>query len=66
MGSPIWQKSSYSGSSNACIEIRTAGGLIELRESDDADTILRTTPVKLAALLHAIKAGDYDRHASPA
>ncbi|MFE2411276.1 DUF397 domain-containing protein [Kitasatospora sp. NPDC059408] len=61
MPSLEWQKSSYSASSNECVEIRTAGGAIELRESDDGETILRTTPPRLAALLRAIKAGEHTR-----
>ncbi|MGW2542656.1 DUF397 domain-containing protein [Kitasatospora sp. NPDC001574] len=63
MGSPIWQKSSYSGSSNACVEVRTVGGLIEVRESDDGDVILRTTAATFADLLRTIKAGELDHHA---
>ncbi|MFJ3790796.1 DUF397 domain-containing protein [Kitasatospora sp. NPDC090091] len=62
MASPAWQKSSYSSANNACIEVRTANDLIELRESDDATTILRTTPTNFAKLLQAIKAGQFDHH----
>ncbi|MFG2846129.1 DUF397 domain-containing protein [Kitasatospora sp. NPDC048296] len=57
-----WQKSSFSGASNECVELRRADGLVELRESDQAHTILRTTPTALAALLHGIKAGEFDHH----
>ncbi|MEU8513322.1 DUF397 domain-containing protein [Kitasatospora sp. NPDC048722] len=60
MPSLEWQKSSYSASSNECVEVRTAAGMVELRESDDGDTILRTTPAALAALLRAIKAGEHN------
>ncbi|MFH9354265.1 DUF397 domain-containing protein [Kitasatospora sp. NPDC017646] len=58
-----WQKSSYSASSNECVEVRSIGGLVELRESDEGHLILRTTPTALAALLHGIKAGEFDHHA---
>ncbi|MER7581991.1 DUF397 domain-containing protein [Kitasatospora sp. NPDC097691] len=58
-----WQKSSYSASGNECVEIRTVEGLIELRESDEGRTILRTTPAALAALLHSAKTGELDHHA---
>ncbi|MFF0410064.1 DUF397 domain-containing protein [Kitasatospora sp. NPDC004745] len=54
-----WQKSSFSGSGGDCVEVRVAGEAIELRESDEAHTILRTTPTTLAALLQAIKNGEY-------
>ncbi|WP_327681520.1 DUF397 domain-containing protein [Kitasatospora sp. NBC_00458] len=63
MSETEWQKSSYSGASNECVEVRLAAGLIELRESDDGKTILRTAPTTFAALLHAIKAGELDHHA---
>ncbi|MEU8513321.1 DUF397 domain-containing protein [Kitasatospora sp. NPDC048722] len=56
-----WQKSSYSGANDTCVEVRTTDEAIELRESDDGDTILRTTPAALAALLRAIKAGEHAR-----
>ncbi|MFG3226006.1 DUF397 domain-containing protein [Kitasatospora sp. NPDC048194] len=63
MHSSIWQKSSHSGASNACIEVRRVAGLVELRESDEGHLILRTTPAALAALLDGIKAGEFDQHA---
>ncbi|MEU6969773.1 DUF397 domain-containing protein [Kitasatospora aureofaciens] len=58
-----WQKSSYSGSTENCVEVRRTDGAIELRESDKAHTILRTTPAALADLLHGFKAGEFDPHA---
>ncbi|MFD8323642.1 DUF397 domain-containing protein [Kitasatospora purpeofusca] len=58
-----WQKSSYSGSNNDCVEFRSASALVELRESDDGETILRTTPTAVANLLRTIKAGELDHHA---
>ncbi|MEU9042443.1 MULTISPECIES: DUF397 domain-containing protein [unclassified Kitasatospora] len=63
MDNSMWQKSSYSGANNACVEVRAVGSLIELRESDEGDLILRTTPATFATLLHGIKAGEFDRHA---
>ncbi|MFJ7249604.1 DUF397 domain-containing protein [Kitasatospora sp. NPDC098652] len=58
-----WQRSSYSGASNACIEVRTVGEAVELRESDEGHLILRTTPGALSSLLSGIKAGEFDHHA---
>ncbi|MGW4897882.1 DUF397 domain-containing protein [Kitasatospora sp. NPDC004240] len=55
-----WQKASYSGASNECVEVRTVDGLVELRESDDGDIIVRTTPTKFAKFLQGIKAGEFD------
>ncbi|MFF7593295.1 DUF397 domain-containing protein [Kitasatospora purpeofusca] len=58
-----WQKSSRSGSHDDCIEVRTSKALIELRESDDGEKVLRATPTAVAALLLAIKSGELDHHA---
>ncbi|MFJ4190428.1 DUF397 domain-containing protein [Kitasatospora sp. NPDC089509] len=58
-----WQKSSFSGSGSECVELRRADSAVELRESDEGDTVLRTTPAALAALLHGLKAGEFDQHA---
>ncbi|CAN3982197.1 DUF397 domain-containing protein [Kitasatospora purpeofusca] len=58
-----WQKSTYSGSNDDCVEFRSAGALVELRESDDGDVILRSTPTTVANLLRTIKAGELDHHA---
>ncbi len=58
-----WQKSSFSGDQANCVEVRIGAGLVEIRESDDGDVILRTTPDALASLLRTIKAGALDHHA---
>ncbi|MBV2154284.1 DUF397 domain-containing protein [Kitasatospora sp. SUK 42] len=66
MNSPAWQKSSYSGSSNACVEVRVADGGIELRESDEGEVIVRTTSLKFAAFLQGAKSGEFDHLATDA
>ncbi|MCX5211300.1 DUF397 domain-containing protein [Kitasatospora sp. NBC_00240] len=63
MGSSEWQKSSYSGANNDCVEVRTVEGVIELRESDDGDIVVRTTRAKFAKFLQGVKAGEFDHHA---
>jgi hypothetical protein len=63
MATSDWQKSSYSANHDDCVEVRTTDGLIGLRESDDSDTIVRTTPAKFAKFLQGIKAGEFDHHA---
>ncbi|MGW2873986.1 DUF397 domain-containing protein [Kitasatospora sp. NPDC001225] len=63
MDSPVWQKSSYSGANNACVEVRTLSGAVEIRESDEGHLVLHTTPTALTSLLHGIKAGEFDHHA---
>lgn len=60
-----WQKSSFSGSGNDCVEVRTVDGLVELRESDSGDVIVRTTPAKFAAFLQGVKAGEFDHLTAP-
>ncbi|MER7789424.1 DUF397 domain-containing protein [Streptomyces sp. NPDC097640] len=56
-----WQKSSYSAQGNACLYISsTDNATIRLRESDDPDTILTTTPTTLRALIRSAKAGHLD------
>ncbi|MET8697298.1 DUF397 domain-containing protein [Kitasatospora sp. NPDC004723] len=64
MSRPDWQKSSFSGDDSNCVEVRSGTvGLVELRESDDGDVILRTTPAAFTDLLGAIKTGELDHHA---
>ncbi|MGW2541536.1 DUF397 domain-containing protein [Kitasatospora sp. NPDC001574] len=58
-----WQKSSFSGDQANCVEVRGGAGLVELRESDDGEVIIRATPDAFADLLRAIKAGELDHHA---
>ncbi|MEV8322653.1 DUF397 domain-containing protein [Kitasatospora sp. NPDC056731] len=58
-----WQKSSFSGASNECVEVRTANGTVELRESDEGHLTIPTTPTNFAAFLQAAKAGEFDHHA---
>ncbi|KJS56614.1 DUF397 domain-containing protein [Streptomyces rubellomurinus] len=60
MGSPAWQKSSYSGSSNACVEVRAIAGVLELRESDEGEVVVRMAPLTFAALLQGARAGEFD------
>ncbi len=60
MSSPVWQKSSYSGSSNACVEVRAADGVVELRESDESEVIVRTDRLQFDAFLRGAKAGEFD------
>ncbi|MGA5128680.1 DUF397 domain-containing protein [Streptomyces olivoreticuli] len=52
-----WQKSSYSGDRDDCIEVGRSGGRIAIRESDDPTVVVRTAPVELRALIAGVKAG---------
>ncbi|MDY0810391.1 DUF397 domain-containing protein [Kitasatospora purpeofusca] len=58
-----WQKSSFSSSSDNCVEVRTMDGLVGLRESDDGELILHTATSTFAGLLRTIKAGELDHYA---
>ncbi|MEU9790580.1 DUF397 domain-containing protein [Streptomyces sparsogenes] len=61
MTTPIrWQKSSFSETSGACVELAVVDSTIRLRESDDPDIVITTTPRPLGTLIRAIKAGDFD------
>ncbi|MCX4757509.1 DUF397 domain-containing protein [Kitasatospora purpeofusca] len=56
-----WQKSSFSSESVNCINLAVAPGRsVKLRESDDPDVIITTTPDTLRALLRGIKEGEFD------
>ncbi|MET9401135.1 DUF397 domain-containing protein [Kitasatospora sp. NPDC002965] len=57
-----WQKSTFSGAHDECVEIRTVDGAVELRESDDPGVIVHTESITFANLLQAIKAGELDHH----
>ncbi len=63
MANDTWQKSSYSAANDNCVEVRAVGGLVELRESDDGELILRTAPDAFVSLLQVIKVGDLDARA---
>ncbi|MGA4841271.1 DUF397 domain-containing protein [Streptomyces sp. G45] len=56
-----WQKSSFcGGGGNNCVEVRPQAGLIQLRESEDPDTVITTTRERLADFIAGVKAGEYD------
>ncbi len=58
-----WRKSSYSADApdNACVELAHAPDTaILLRESDEPQTVIATTPAALRALARAVKAGRFD------
>ncbi|MFJ5118576.1 MULTISPECIES: DUF397 domain-containing protein [unclassified Kitasatospora] len=63
MISSDWQKASFSSATDTCVEVRTADGVVEIRESDTAEVIVRTTPTKFAKFLQGAKAGEFDHYA---
>ena len=51
-----WHKSTYSGDSSNCVYVAaTPTGTVHLRESDEPETILTTTPAALKSLTWALK-----------
>ncbi len=51
-----WQKSSFSEDQANCLYLATApDGTIRLRESDEPEVVLRTSPDRLAALIGGLK-----------
>lgn len=55
-----WRKSSFSEQTDNCLELASHGGGILMRESDDPDVVVRTTPEKLRAFLAGAKSGEFD------
>ncbi|MGW3571767.1 DUF397 domain-containing protein [Streptomyces sp. NPDC000941] len=56
-----WQKSSFSETHGACVELAAVHGAIRLRESDDPGIVITTAPRPLGTLIRGIKAGEFDR-----
>ncbi|WP_079038327.1 DUF397 domain-containing protein [Streptomyces sp. NBRC 110028] len=57
-----WQKSSYSHEGANCVYVAApAPHTIALRESEEPDVILTTTPATLGTFIRAAKAGTFDR-----
>ncbi|MDP9613282.1 DUF397 domain-containing protein [Streptomyces demainii] len=63
MSQLAWRKSSFSsGDAANCVELAADSvGNPHLRESDDPEVVISTTPAALRAFLRAAKAGELDR-----
>ncbi|WP_028813557.1 DUF397 domain-containing protein [Streptomyces flavidovirens] len=55
MSTPHWQKSSYSGDSSNCLEIRADRQGVKLRESDDPAVVLTATTQSVRQLVLGLK-----------
>ncbi|MBI0301078.1 DUF397 domain-containing protein [Streptomyces sp. PRKS01-29] len=55
-----WRKSSFSENQANCVELAAAGNGIRIRESDEPEAVIRTTPAALRALIRAVKAAHLD------
>lgn len=59
-----WRKSSYSADAGNCVNVAAANGNIAMRESDEPDVVLTTTPAALRAFIRGTKAGRLDHLAA--
>ncbi|WTP22686.1 DUF397 domain-containing protein [Streptomyces sp. NBC_00203] len=51
-----WQKSTYSGDSSNCVYMAAApDGTIRLRESEEPNAVLTTTPGRMRELIRSLK-----------
>ncbi|MFB7914041.1 DUF397 domain-containing protein [Streptomyces sp. NPDC056061] len=55
-----WQKSSFSGGGEQCVEVARHAEEILLREGDDPHVVARTSRDTFAALVRGIKSGEFD------
>ncbi|MCC3778680.1 DUF397 domain-containing protein [Streptomyces sp. UNOB3_S3] len=51
MSDTTWQKSSFSGDRDDCVELTNSSGLIAIRESDTPSTVLQARARSVAALI---------------
>jgi hypothetical protein len=57
-----WRKSSYSGNAGTCVYVALdSGGRPKIRESDDPNATLVTSPAAFRAFVHAIKTGSLEQ-----
>ncbi|NUS81943.1 MAG: DUF397 domain-containing protein [Streptomyces sp.] len=64
MSTYLWRKSSFSGDASNCVNVAAADGVIAMRESDEPEVILTTTPAALRAFIRGTKAGRLDHLAA--
>ncbi|BBJ42790.1 hypothetical protein SSPO_055080 [Streptomyces antimycoticus] len=56
-----WHKSTYSADAGNCVNVATGDRAVFLRESDEPDIVLITTPAVLRAFIRGAKDGAFDR-----
>ncbi|MDT0544127.1 MULTISPECIES: DUF397 domain-containing protein [Streptomyces] len=55
-----WRKSSYSADASNCVNVAADSGVIAIRESDEPEAVLTTTPAALRSFIRGTKAGRLD------
>ncbi|MFS7875110.1 DUF397 domain-containing protein [Streptomyces asiaticus] len=61
MSDLTWQKSSFSdGAGPNCMELAAVPDGVHIRESDEPEAVVRTTPAALGGFIRAIKTGRLD------
>lgn len=55
-----WRKSTFSENQANCVELAAAPDGVHIRESDEPDAVVRTTPAALGGFIRAIKTGRLD------
>ncbi|MFE5124679.1 DUF397 domain-containing protein [Streptomyces sp. NPDC056669] len=61
MSDLTWQKSSFSdGAGPNCVELADAPDGIRIRESDEPETVIRTSPATLRSFIRAVRAAHLD------
>ncbi|MCM2393972.1 DUF397 domain-containing protein [Streptomyces albipurpureus] len=60
MTDDFWQESSFCQAGNSCIGVLRDGEIIRLRESEQPNETITTTPEKMRAFIRGVKNGDFD------
>ncbi|MEU3353540.1 DUF397 domain-containing protein [Streptomyces sp. NPDC037389] len=61
MSETIWQKSSFSGDRDECVELGALSEVVAIRESDNPAAIIGTTRGALRAFILGVKSGEPSR-----
>ncbi|MER0245314.1 DUF397 domain-containing protein [Streptomyces sp. HSW2009] len=60
MTESLWRISSFCQAGNSCMGISRDGDTVRLRESEQPNEVITTTPEKLKSFILGVKNGDFD------
>ncbi|MFE9068176.1 DUF397 domain-containing protein [Streptomyces violaceusniger] len=60
MSDAKWRKSSFSTDAANCMELAAAPDGVRIRESDEPETVIRTSPATLRSFIRAVRAAHLD------